>query len=57
MSHLVKIFGSGFTTPVFLNYINPTLKEGKNVKSQDSPVPRNASDMTGGHDSRAPNTA
>jgi hypothetical protein len=41
----------------FFKYINLTLKEGKNVKSQDSPVPRNASDMTGGQDSRAPNTA
>jgi hypothetical protein len=39
------------------NYSNLTLNEGKNVKSQDSPVPRNASDMTGGQDSRAPNTA
>ncbi len=39
------------------NYVNLTLKEGKKVKSQDSPVPRNASDMTGGQDSSAPNTA
>jgi hypothetical protein len=39
------------------NYSNLTLKEGKNVKSQDSPVPRNASDMTGGQESRAPNTS
>ncbi len=41
----------------YTNYSKLTLKEGKNVKSQDSPVPRNASDMTGVQDSRAPNTA
>ena len=35
----------------------PTLKLGKKVKSQDSPVPRKVSDITGGCEIKAPNTA
>ena len=34
-----------------------TLKEGKKVKSHDSPVPRKDSDCLGEQESRAPNTA
>ena len=34
-----------------------TLKDGKNVKSHDSPVPMKVSDITGGQEMRHPNTA